>query len=169
MESMRLIYGKKFVGGFFILERYGGMKRNGGLLFEGAILEGVRWVMWTLSLFSVNSFWRKRRIDTSTGRAVSTFYISSLGRRRADDVKPQKILESEGRISVCRDKFRHKEEQNNDINDTAKQISKRWKKTDLSFVYIPLWKLVGERKRKIRLKFVQKISPILSRLGKSGV
>jgi len=85
------------------------MKRNGELIFQKAILERVRKVMWTLSLFSVNSFCRKRRIDTSTGTAANVFYISSLGRSGADDVKPQKRMGSGGK-SEGRDKERHKEQ-----------------------------------------------------------
>jgi len=85
------------------------MKRNGELIFHRAILERVRKVMWTLSLFSVHSSWRKRRIDTSTGTAANAFYISSLGMSRADDVKPQKRVGPGGK-SEGRDKERHKEQ-----------------------------------------------------------
>jgi len=45
MQSMRLIYGEKFEESVFILERSGGMKRNGELIFQRAILERVRKVM----------------------------------------------------------------------------------------------------------------------------
>jgi hypothetical protein len=83
------------------------MKRNVELIFQRAILERVRKVTRTLSLCSVNSFWRKRRLETNTGSASNTFYISSLGRRRADDVKPQKSVGSGGK-SEGGDKERHK-------------------------------------------------------------
>jgi hypothetical protein len=39
---MRLIHGEKFEESIFILERSGGMKRNGELIFQMALLERVR-------------------------------------------------------------------------------------------------------------------------------
>jgi len=45
MQSMWLIHGEKFEESVFILERSGGMKRNGELIFQKAILERVRKVM----------------------------------------------------------------------------------------------------------------------------
>jgi hypothetical protein len=42
---MRLIHGEKFEESVFILEMSGGMKRNGELIFQRAILERVRKVM----------------------------------------------------------------------------------------------------------------------------
>jgi hypothetical protein len=45
MQSMWLIYDEKFEESFFLLERSGGMKRNGELIFQRAILERVRKVM----------------------------------------------------------------------------------------------------------------------------
>jgi len=42
MQSMRLIHGEKFEESVFILERNGGMKRNGEVIFQRAILERVR-------------------------------------------------------------------------------------------------------------------------------
>jgi hypothetical protein len=45
MQTMWLINGEKFEESVFILERSGGMKRNGELIFQRAILERVRKVM----------------------------------------------------------------------------------------------------------------------------